>query len=290
MFKVMDASLDTDLSELSRLLWQHRISHRIIEHEQRRLVLVSRENQAPQAFDLFLRWQRGEVILPPPAQNFLADLLPVGGMLSGFTGSIGRTPLVILLIAACIILYFLAPLAMPTDLTWALLFPDFSHGTRVIMLERVIAEFSLQQFLKMLSPILLHGGPLHLVFNMLWLWELGKRIEQQQSSLVFTFAVLVLALLSNTAQYLYGGGNNFGGMSGVVYGLFAYIWMWQLFDPQSDLSLPRGLIVFFLLSLVVMTILQLDMIANEAHLGGFLAGMLYGAITASVKRAARAMK
>jgi len=100
-------------------------------------------------------------------------------------------------------------------------------------------------------------------------------------------AIMVLGLLSNTAQYIYGGGNNFGGMSGVVYGLFVYIWMWQLFDSKAMLSLPGSLIGFMLLSLVAMTLLQLDMIANEAHLGGFLAGVVYGAAVATISRVRR---
>jgi rhomboid protease GlpG len=141
----------------------------------------------------------------------------------------------------------------------------------------------------MLTPILLHGGLVHLAFNMMWLWELGSRIEKFQSTLMMITTVVVLGLISNTIQYLYGGGNNFGGMSGVVYGLFAYIWMWQLFDPRAGLGLPGSLIIFMLLSLAIMTALGLSAIANAAHMGGFLAGILYGAITATVSRIKRAI-
>ena len=72
-----------------------------------------------------------------------------------------------------------------------------------------------------------------------------------QSSLSFALTIVVLALCSNTVQYLFGGGNNFGGMSGVIYGLFAYIWTWQLFDPRKGLALPGSLILFMLASLVI---------------------------------------
>lgn len=286
MFKVLEVSLQQDLGELSRLLWQYRISHRIVEHEQRRFLLIARKEQVPLAADLFQRMQRGES-LPPPPKGGLQDFLPAGVSVTAVFDILRRTPLTLLLIASCIVLYFLAPLSMPTELTFTLLFPDFSYGTRIIVLSRVFDNFSFLQFLNMLSPMLLHGGVLHLVFNMLWLWELGKRIEQQQSPLVFAFAVVVLALLSNTAQYIYGGGNNFGGMSGVVYGLFAYIWMWQLIEPRVGLNLPGSLIIFMVVILVAMTVLQLDMIANEAHLGGFIAGLVYGAATAGVKRLRR---
>ncbi|HHX81849.1 MAG TPA: rhomboid family intramembrane serine protease [Pseudomonadaceae bacterium] len=285
MIHLLDVHSGINQTELSRVLWQHRISHRIMEHEGRQLLLIASENKLALAHDLYRRVQQGEIIPAPEASGgLLAALLPTGGSLQGLSTALNRSPLTLALVLACIALAFLAPLHRPTALTWALLYPDFSFGTRIIDLSRVVSQFTLEHFLRMLSPILLHAGAMHLVFNMLWLWELGKRIEQRQGSLWMLLTLVVLALLSNTAQYLYGGGNNFGGMSGVVYGLFAYVWMWQLFNRAAGLWLPRALIGFFLLSLLIMTWLQLDMIANEAHLGGFLAGMLFGALTASIGR------
>lgn len=288
MIRLLDVDSRMDQSELSRVLWQHRVAHRILEHEGRHLLLIANEDQAGLAHGLYLRIQSGEQVPPPEgSDSLLRALLPTGTSLRGVSGALQHAPLTLALILVCIVLAFLAPLNRPTALTWALLYPDFSFGTRVIDLSRVISQFTVEQFLQMLSPMLLHGGILHLVFNMLWLWEFGKRIEQRQGSLWMLVTVMVLALLSNTAQYLYGGGNNFGGMSGVVYGLFAYIWMWQLFFPAAGLALPRALIGFFLVILLIMTFLQLDMIANEAHLGGFLAGMLFGALSASAGRIRR---
>jgi len=139
----------------------------------------------------------------------------------------------------------------------------------------------------MISPMLLHGGIIHLAFNMLWLWEFGRRIEAVQASWSLLVLIFFIALVSNTVQYLYGGSIYFGGMSGVVYGLFSYIWMWQLFDPKKNLSLPGPLIFFLLLSLVVITVINLDFIADEAHIGGLLTGVVYGAFTATISRLAR---
>lgn len=287
MFRTLDFSLDTDLSQYGRLLWQHKISHRVVEHEGRQVLLIFKEEQIPQAMELYRRWESGELDLSADGNSDLGGYFDTGDVFQRLVQAFLRSPLTLALIAACIGLAFLAPLDRPTALTRVLMFPDFSYGTRIIILSRVLENFTLVQFLQMLSPILLHAGPLHLVFNMLWLWELGKRIEPRQSTLRLLLAIVVLGLISNTAQYIYGGGRNFGGMSGVVFGLFAYIWMWQLIDPRSRLNLPGSLIGFMLLSLVIMTVLQLNFIANEAHLGGFLAGVAYGAGTAAVKRSRR---
>lgn len=284
MFRTLDASLDTDLSAYSRLLWQQGISHRIVEHEGQQVLLIARQDQIAAALSLHERWQRGEARPAEGADGKLTPLFEGKGIAAGVWRTFGETPLTLLLIGACIALAFLAPLDGPSELTFALLYPELGYGTRVIVLERILANLGIVEFLTMLTPILLHGGAMHLVFNMLWLWELGRHIEARQSSWVLALAIVVLALVSNTAQYLYGGGNNFGGMSGVVYGLFAYVWMWQLFNPLAGLRLQGPLIAFMLLSLVVMTILELDMIANEAHLGGFLCGIVYGAASATMSR------
>jgi membrane associated rhomboid family serine protease len=60
--------------------------------------------------------------------------------------------------------------------------------------------------------------------------------------------------------------------------------MWQLVEPRKGLALPGSLILVMVASLVIMTLLDLQMIANEAHLGGFVAGIVYGAITAIAHR------
>lgn len=285
MLPLLDLDPAVSPAELARVLWQHRIGHRIIEHEGRRVLMVGKREEAVRAQELYLRLQRGESIPPPPRQaGLLEALLPGAGVGAALLRVLHSSPLTLLLVLACILLYLLAPLDRVDSIAWSLLYPDFAGGTRVIDLARVWERFTVEQFLRMISPILLHGGVLHLVFNMLWLWELGKRIEFRQGTLAFALVVLLLALLSNTAQYLYGGGNRFGGMSGVVYGLFAYVWMWQLIQPAARLGLPRALLVFMLLMLVAMTALQLDMIANEAHLGGFGAGLLIGLVSAGASR------
>jgi GlpG protein len=173
------------------------------------------------------------------------------------------------------------------ELTRAMLFPDFSFGTRLINLETVVDNFTFLHLMKMITPILLHGGLVHLVFNMLWVWEFGRRIEAVQHSWALLILIIVIALFSNTIQFLYGGSIFFGGMSGVVYGLFGYICLWQFIDPRKNLVLPGALIFFLLLTLFIMTAIDLDFVADEAHIGGLLTGVFYGAIAAGISRIRR---
>lgn len=289
MISILDIPAEEDISQFSRLLWQRKISHRIHEDSGRQFLLVARQEQAHEASALYRHWLQGEVQPVEDDSSDVSAYFRPTEMLANLLGAFLKAPLSLTLIVVCCVLLFIAPLNDMTEIVRSMLFPDFSFGTRIINLDRVLESFSFVTFLKMISPILLHGGLLHLAFNMLWLWEFGRRIEAVQPSWSLMLLVTVVALCSNTAQFLYGGTIYFGGMSGVVYGLFGYIWMWQVIDPAKKLSLPGALVFFLLLSLIVMTAMNIDFIADEAHIGGLATGMACGIAVAMFSRLRRNM-
>ena len=133
---------------------------------------------------------------------------------------------------------------------------------------------------RLFTPILLHGGIVHLAFNLLCLIDLGGLIERRQGSMRFSALVLALAAISNLVQY-YVSGPNFGGLSGVLFGLLGYVWIRGRVDPRSGLSLQPQIIVimlvWFFLCLTPLPFMMAEVkIANGAHAGGLVAGMLFG--------------
>jgi GlpG protein len=122
----------------------------------------------------------------------------------------------------------------------------------------------------------LHFGELHIVFNLLWLWYFGRQLESVQSSWMFLFLVVLTAFGGNTAQYIYSGASNFGGLSGVVYGLVGYAWVLHNFVPGKRLLINESLFIVFVVALVVMEIAASSWIATAAHIGGLVAGLLAG--------------
>jgi len=132
---------------------------------------------------------------------------------------------------------------------------------------------------RLLTPIFLHFGVLHLFFNMTWLYQLGCMIEARQSSLRLLLLVIVTGIVSNLAQYLVQG-PFFGGMSGVVYALAGYVWMRGKYDRTSGLFLNQQSVVILLVWLVICFTGLLGAVANYAHLAGLLCGMAIGRITA----------
>ena len=130
---------------------------------------------------------------------------------------------------------------------------------------------------RFITPALLHFSVLHIVFNVFWWWYLGGRFERYYGSKWLILAFLFCAVMSNTSQFIESG-PYFGGLSGVVYGLFGIATVVGWNNPRHPLFLPKGLIIFMLAWLVLgYTGLLWVNIANTAHTAGLIAGLLVGA-------------
>lgn len=143
------------------------------------------------------------------------------------------------------------------------------------------------QWWRLLTPAIVHFSVLHIVFNVLWWWELGGLIERMQSGARLLGLTLTIALVSNAAQFLsYGPG--FGGLSAVVYGLLGYLWLYPVTDPHAPFRLRPAILVFMLgwLALGYTGIFDkiLGTISNDGHLAGLLAGCALGLLLGLVNR------
>tara|TARA_B100000768_G_scaffold87477_1_gene82249 strand:- start:907 stop:1539 length:633 start_codon:yes stop_codon:yes gene_type:complete len=146
---------------------------------------------------------------------------------------------------------------------------------------------------RLITPVFLHFGVLHLVFNALWLGLLGSKIERAAGSIQALMLFVAIAVASNVGQYLWSGSVRFGGMSGVIYGLLGYLWIHHSIFPRPIYALPRELVGFMLAWLLICMTGVLDFllgvgIANAAHLCGLLAGMALGLIFGYVESYKRA--
>lgn len=143
------------------------------------------------------------------------------------------------------------------------------------------------QVWRLFTPVLIHFGLFHILFNMWWLRDLGTFIERRQSSLLLAVMVLVMAVVSNSAQFLIRGSPAFGGMSGVVYGLFAYIWIRGRFDPASGYELDKTAIYWMVGFYVICWTGLIGPVANVAHTAGLVLGAGWGWLAAGGLRRLR---
>lgn len=130
------------------------------------------------------------------------------------------------------------------------------------------------QWWRLLGPAFIHFSMLHFVFNLLWWCMLGGRIEHKLGSSFLILLFVITAVVSNLAQ-LIAAGPNFGGLSGVVYGVLGFVWIIGWLRPSWGINLPKPVIGFMLLWLVLgyVDILWVSM-ANAAHTAGLISGCI----------------
>jgi len=131
------------------------------------------------------------------------------------------------------------------------------------------------QLWRLITPIFLHFNLLHILFNCMWLHSLGSQIEKKKGTKFFITFILCTAIVSNLSQFLITG-PAFGGMSGVVYGLFGYVWIKSRLDPGDGFYIDPVVAMIMLGFFLVCFTGAFGGVANWAHAGGLIVGLGWG--------------
>jgi GlpG protein len=149
-----------------------------------------------------------------------------------------------------------------------------------------LPEIRTGQIWRLFTPIFVHFGILHLFFNIIWIRDLGGFMQHRFGAGYLLILVLTVAAVSNLVQLAWGGSPMFGGLSGVNYGLLGFLWMRGKFDRGGFWTLNpqivQTMLVWFVLCLFV-----IPMVANGAHAGGLVFGMVAGYLTAQLANSRR---
>ena len=129
---------------------------------------------------------------------------------------------------------------------------------------------------RLITPIFLHGDFMHIIFNMMWLAQFGKFIESRFGGAKLLALVMAIGVGSNLVQYVSAEHPYFGGMSGVNYGLFGFLWMKGKFGRDQNWQMHPQTVQLMLMWMVLCFTDLLGPIANGAHVGGLVIGALLG--------------
>lgn len=135
------------------------------------------------------------------------------------------------------------------------------------------------------TPVFLHGSPIHLAMNMFVLVMLGRVAERLVGTPRYALMVLLLAALPMLLACLMPpqlDGSPFTvGISGVVYGLAAYLWIIGMQRPELGFRIPNSMIALLLIVVVLGFTGMIGHLSNWGHLGGFVVGLALAQFSAA---------
>ncbi len=142
---------------------------------------------------------------------------------------------------------------------------------------------------RLVSPVLVHGSLLHLLFNMYFLYLVGPLVEQLYGSFRFLVLYALTAAAGSAASFLFGGPFQSVGASGAIFGLCGVLLAVSLIHrPVLDrrgralMSQIGGLVVLNLVIGFGFDALGAP-IDNAAHVGGLLAGLWLGFVLPPIR-------
>jgi len=140
------------------------------------------------------------------------------------------------------------------------------------------------EWYRLVTAMFLHYGVLHLLLNMVLLWQLGRYLEAQLGPIRFSALYLLAGLGGNVAAYLFTPPNQgAAGASTAIFGLFAAI---IIVNRRLKLDITA------LIPLLVINLLFTFTVPNiswQGHIGGLVGGTLVGLAMVYAPRDRRAL-
>jgi len=136
---------------------------------------------------------------------------------------------------------------------------------------------------RLLTCVFVHGGAIHIAFNMWCLWNLGALAEQLYGRWMYAAIYLTCGIGASLASVAWHPGVPSVGASGAIFGLagtlIAAFKLGEFSVPRSALQgTLRSLGMFVVYNLIFGQVIGTT--DNAAHIGGLITGLILGALVA----------
>lgn len=187
-------------------------------------------------------------------------------------------PLTYALIAVCVLASLLTEFGSVTARANGLYITEVELMDGMVRWFPGLPEVRHGQVWRLITPIFLHLSPMHLIFNMWWLFSFSSMIEARKGATYLMLLIVVSAAFSNSLQY-YFSSPLFGGFSGVNYALFGFLWMKGRYSRHEGLGVNQQTVVILLIWFFLCVFNIIGGVANWCHAGGLIVGLLWGIFT-----------
>jgi membrane associated rhomboid family serine protease len=134
---------------------------------------------------------------------------------------------------------------------------------------------------RLITPIFIHIGLLHLFFNSYALWMVGQQVEKLYGSARFVILYILTGVAGVLGSYFYHPEAVSAGASGAIFGLFGVLLVFGLkyrktLPPFFAKAVGTGVLPVIIINLIIG--FSIPAIDNSAHISGLLAGALLAAL------------
>lgn len=260
---------------VSKLLWQQRISHRIVQASGHDQLWILDPSDSEQALNILQLWQHD-----PDVTLSASDSPKVKKSRPNSFQDWHKSPMTLALLILTSVVGLVTGLGDYLDIVEWFTISSFDIIGNRIQFDPLTEVLAKGEYWRLITPALIHFGAAHLIFNALWVWEVGRKIERLIGSLVWLIFAVFVMIASNVGQYLINGYPLFGGLSGLVYGLVGFAWVMPVLIRGWPVIISKPLMAFFIVWLLigytdVLSVFGLGSVANEAHLLGLVSGLAF---------------
>lgn len=196
-----------------------------------------------------------------------------GGETENYQRAANVFPLYSIILIVCLIAVFACQLAVDG------LSSAIAGGEISILLAGFVKQlFNQGQYWRILTGASLHGGLMHLAFNCYALYVLGRLIETLSNRAHLAIVFFLSAIGGGILSLIFLPENASVGASGGIVGFLGYMTVYAF---KRRKLLPDGFLsnmLFNVAFIAFVGIFVLPRVDNFGHLGGLLAGVLYGLI------------
>ncbi len=144
------------------------------------------------------------------------------------------------------------------------------------------AEIARGQWWRFVTPIFIHIGLLHILFNSYALWIVGPQVEKLYGPARFVILYVLTGIAGVWGSYYYHPQIVSAGASGAIFGLFGVLLIFGIryrnsIPPFFKRAVGTGVLPVIALNLIIGFTLS-GIVDNAAHISGLLAGVALAAV------------
>jgi membrane associated rhomboid family serine protease len=138
---------------------------------------------------------------------------------------------------------------------------------------------------RLLSSMFMHANAIHLLVNMMALYNIGSVLEEKIGSTRILVIYMIAGIAGGLASLVFNLFLASVGASGAIFGIYGYLLLSEIVENYYNREALQSILISFAIFLVVTYLLaQQANVDNAAHAGGFAAGLILAAWHTFTKR------